>query len=109
MPLLLTYKGNVKGIYAQASEDTLNSFKSQTPQGNAYLMSRRWNALGQKWKTVKIISKWPVIIIPIKKLIKLPKDPKGAILQGQQQLQQTATHNTSNTKQENGFIKIGKF
>ena len=51
----------------------------------------------------------PVIIIPIKKLIKLPKDPKGAILQGQQQLQQTATRNTSNTKQENGFIKIGKF
>ena len=38
-----------------------------------------------------------------------PKRPKGAILQGQQQLQQTATHNTSNTKQENGFIKIGKF
>ena len=41
MPLLLTYKGNVKGIYAQASEDTLNSFKSQTPQGSAYLMSQR--------------------------------------------------------------------
>ena len=44
-----------------------------------------------------------------KKTDQAPKRPKGAILQGQQQLQQTATHNTSNTKQENGFIKIGKF
>ena len=29
MPLLLTYKGNVKEMYAQAEEDTLHSFHSQ--------------------------------------------------------------------------------
>ena len=41
MPLLLTYKGNVKEMYAQAEEDTLHSFHSQTPLSNTYLVSQQ--------------------------------------------------------------------
>ena len=41
IPLLLTYKGNVKGMYARVLEDNLNSFQSQTPLNNTYLMSKR--------------------------------------------------------------------
>ena len=41
IPLLLTYKGNVKWMYARVLEDNLNSFQSQTPLNNTYLMSKR--------------------------------------------------------------------
>ena len=44
-------------MYSQAQEDTLNSFHSQAHLSNTCLISQRWNALWQKWKTVKIISK----------------------------------------------------
>ena len=38
-------------------------------------------------------------------MVKLPKDPKGTTLQGQQQLQQTTTQDISTTKQEKGLLK----